>query len=71
MRKLFVVMGKSATGKDTIYKEIVKRNNMNLLPVVMYTTRPIREGEVNGREYNFVDENTKQNLLEIINVIFS
>ena len=59
MRKLFVVMGKSATGKDTIYKEIVKRNNMNLLPVVMYTTRPIREGEVNGREYNFVDENTK------------
>ena len=62
MRKLFVVMGKSATGKDTIYKEIVKRNNMNLLPVVMYTTRPIREGEVNGREYNFVDENTKQKI---------
>ena len=62
MRKLFVVMGKSATGKDTIYKEIVKRNNMNLLPVVMYTTRPIREGEVNGREYNFVDEKTKQKI---------
>ena len=62
MRKLFVVMGKSATGKDTIYKEIIKRNSMNLVPVVMYTTRPIREGEVNGREYNFVDENTKQKI---------
>ena len=62
MRKLFVVMGKSATGKDTIYKEIIKRNNINLVPVVMYTTRPIREGEVNGREYNFVDEDTKQEI---------
>lgn len=62
MRKLFVVMGKSATGKDTIYKEIIKRNNINLVPVIMYTTRPIREGEVNGREYNFVDEDTKQEI---------
>jgi guanylate kinase len=62
MRKLFVVMGKSATGKDTIYKEILRRNDINLVPVVMYTTRPIRKGEKNGREYNFVDEEKKQEL---------
>lgn len=55
MGKIVYVMGKSASGKDTIYKELVKR-----LPayktVRMYTTRPIREGEKNGVEYFFVDQ---------------
>ena len=53
--KLYIVMGKSATGKDTLYARIRERHP-ELLPVIPYTTRPIREGECEGEEYHFVDE---------------
>lgn len=49
-------MGKSSTGKDTIYKELLKNRELNLKKIVPYTTRPIREGESEGVEYHFVDE---------------
>lgn len=55
MGKLFVFMGKSASGKDTIYGNILKRNPQ-LKEVVPYTTRPIRTGETEGKEYHFVTE---------------
>ncbi|SDB01641.1 guanylate kinase [Eubacterium oxidoreducens] len=55
MGKLLCLMGKSSSGKDTIYKKI-KEQRPNLITVVPYTTRPIREGEQNGREYHFIDE---------------
>ncbi|MCH5252585.1 MAG: guanylate kinase [Lachnospiraceae bacterium] len=55
MGKLFVFMGKSASGKDTLYREILKRNP-TLQPVIPYTTRPIRAGETQGQEYHFVTE---------------
>lgn len=55
MGQLYVFMGKSASGKDTIYRQIMKRNPQ-LHPVVSYTTRPIRQGEKEGREYHFVTE---------------
>ena len=54
MGKIFYVMGKSASGKDTIYKRL-KRAFPKLGQVVMYTTRPKRDGEENGREYFFTD----------------
>lgn len=54
MGKIFYVMGKSASGKDTIYKELVKRLPQ-LKTVQIYTTRPIRDGEKDGVEYFFVD----------------
>lgn len=54
MGKIFYVMGKSASGKDTIYKRL-----RDMFPacktVMMYTTRPIRDGETDGVEYFFVD----------------
>ena len=53
MNCIFYIMGKSSSGKDTIYNRI--RSEENLLPVVLYTTRPMRENEENGREYHFVD----------------
>ncbi len=56
MAKIYVLMGKSATGKDTIYKKILKNKNIQLKEVVTYTTRPIRENETDGIEYNFVTE---------------
>lgn len=49
-------MGKSATGKDHIYKELLQDEGLRLFPLVLYTTRPMREGEQDGREYWFVDE---------------
>lgn len=52
MGRIYYIMGKSATGKDTIYKEVLKRCP-NLKTIVMYTTRPIREGETDGVEYYF------------------
>ncbi len=56
MSKLFVVMGKSATGKDTIFKRLKETTELNLKSVVSYTTRPIRRGETEGVEYYFVDD---------------
>lgn len=56
MGKIFCLMGKSSTGKDTIYKKLLKNKNLRLKPVVPYTTRPIREGEQEGREYCFINE---------------
>lgn len=55
MSKIYYLMGKSSTGKDTIYKELRKRMPQ-LKKVTIYTTRPQREGEKEGEEYFFVDE---------------
>lgn len=49
-------MGKSASGKDTIYKRLLEEVPFPLETVVLYTTRPIRQGETNGVEYFFVTE---------------
>jgi len=56
MSKIFYLMGKSASGKDTIYKKL-KDIFPELKTVVIYTTRPIRSNETEGVEYHFVDEN--------------
>ena len=56
MGKIFCVMGKSATGKDTIYQKLLQENSLQLKRIIPYTTRPIREGEEEGREYHFCNE---------------
>lgn len=63
MGKIFYLMGKSASGKDTLYQEILKRLPQ-LQTVVPYTTRPIRIGEQNGREYFFTTQEELDKLLE-------
>ena len=68
MGKLFYLMGKSASGKDTIYKK-VKEQMPELRPIVIYTTRPIREGEKEGVEYYFVDDERLQELQQAGKVI--
>ena len=62
MGKMFCVMGKSSSGKDSIYREIMAREELPLKGIVGYTTRPIREGETPGREYIFCDEAKVQQL---------
>ncbi len=49
-------MGKSASGKDSVYRYLLERSGLGLRKMMLYTTRPIRAGEENGREYYFVDE---------------
>ena len=54
MGKIFCIMGKSATGKDTIYKRLLADGALKLNKIVTYTTRPIREGERAGEELGLV-----------------
>lgn len=56
MGKIFCIIGKSSSGKDTIFKEVVKDKELGVTPVVSYTTRPIRQKEKQGVEYHFIDE---------------
>lgn len=55
MGKIFYLMGKSGSGKDTIYKHI-KEQLPELKTIVIYTTRPIRSDEVDGVAYHFSDD---------------
>ena len=55
MAKIFFVLGKSCSGKDTIFKKLKEDRELNLNTVTGYTTRPMREGEINGVEYFFVN----------------
>ena len=64
MGKIFCLMGKSSSGKDTIYKVLLDQNEVPLQRIIPYTTRPIRSGEKNGVEYIFTDENGLEMLIE-------
>lgn len=56
MGKIYYLMGKSSSGKDTIFKKLIEDKELGLKTIVGYTTRPMREGEVEGVEYHFIDE---------------
>lgn len=62
MGYLYVLMGKSATGKDSIYKKLLENAELNLKEVVLYTTRPMRKKETDGVEYHFVTEDKLKEL---------
>ena len=54
MRNLTTLIGASASGKDTVMNRLVKE--FDVKPVISYTTRPIRDCEIQGREYHFITE---------------
>ena len=62
MGKIFFILGKSSSGKDTIFQKIKENNELDLKTVVGYTTRPMRENEVDGEEYFFVDRDRLEEL---------
>lgn len=64
MSKFFVLMGKSASGKDTIYKRLLEDERVSLRTIVSYTTRPIRHGEKEGVEYHFVSSQKFEEMKE-------
>lgn len=62
MGKIFFILGKSSSGKDTIFQKVKENNELGLKTVVGYTTRPMRENEVDGEEYFFVDRDRLEEL---------
>lgn len=56
MSRIFCIAGKSGAGKDTFYRAVLQKYAGALTPVIPCTTRPMREGEVNGENYFFVTE---------------
>ena len=56
MGKIFYIIGRSASGKDKIFKALAGDDTLGLRKFVPYTTRPIREKEVDGVQYRFVSD---------------
>lgn len=64
MGKIFYLFGKSASGKDSIFRLLLKDPVLKLRGVTMYTTRPMRDSEQEGVEYHFI---SKERLAEFRN----
>ncbi len=56
--KILALMGPSGSGKDTVLKEVLKKNPNDFHKIINCTTRPMREGEVNGVDYFFISPET-------------
>ncbi len=63
-----IFFGPSASGKDTLLRRAVRDGYK---PVVSYTTRPMRDGETDGVDYNFVTKEEFMSLCENGNIIES
>ena len=59
--KRTILVGKAASGKDYLRKRFESRG---FKYAVTYTTRPPREGEVNGKDYFFISEDESKRLIE-------
>jgi len=55
VKPVFVVTGPSGAGKGTLIRGLLERLSPQLEVAISATTRPMREGEENGREYWFLD----------------
>lgn len=60
---IIVLCGAGGSGKDTTLN-ILKKQYSNLQACVSHTTRPMRQGEVEGREYFFIDNAEFESLYE-------
>ena len=64
MGHIFCLMGKSASGKDTVFSRLINDEGLTLDRMVPYTTRPMRSGETDGVEYYFTDPDGLKSLRE-------
>ena len=51
---ILAIVGPSGSGKTTLAEHL--KHELNIPVIVSYTTRPIREGEVNGKDHHFVSD---------------
>lgn len=64
--KIIILCGQSGSGKSTIAKKLIKNH---FKPIVTNTTRPPREGEVNGVDYNFISDYDFHSLIATEDII--
>ncbi len=62
MGNIYCIIGKSSSGKDTLFRRLLKNRELSLKKIVPYTTRPMREGERDGVEYYFCSEEKAEEL---------
>lgn len=60
--KLIAIIGTTASGKDTVVRELLRRNN-KLKKIVSVTNRPMRQGEIHCKDYNFVTDKEMKALI--------
>lgn len=60
---LVILSGVAGAGKDTIKKELIKRmENVESLP--SFTSRAMREGDIEGQTYNFVSREEFEEMIK-------
>lgn len=64
--RLYVLIGKSASGKDTVLNALV---NAGVKRKLTHTTRPMREGERQGVEYHFETNETHEQAKELNRIL--
>lgn len=62
MGRIFYIIGKSSTGKDTLLEHLLADNELDIREIIQYTTRPIRDGEQEGKEYHFITDAEEEKL---------
>lgn len=56
MGRIYCMLGKSSSGKDTLYRMLREERTLSLRTMIPYTTRPMRAEETDGVEYVFCNE---------------
>lgn len=59
--EIFVIVGASGAGKTSIARKLEESNDW--VECKSHTTRTMRDGEVNGKDYYFIDEETFNEML--------
>ena len=60
---IIVISAPSGTGKTTVVKELINRNN-NMVASVSCTTRKQRGNEIDGKDYNFISADMFSSMVE-------
>ena len=55
MRRIFIISAPSGAGKTSLVREVCKKLSF-IRPAVSFTTRKIRDSEIDGKDYFFIDK---------------
>ena len=64
-KKIFCIVGESCSGKDSLVRKLIDYDKETFRTVKSYTNRPMRDGEKDGEEHYFLnDEDFEKKLCE-------
>jgi guanylate kinase len=68
MKKLVFLIGESGCGKSTLQDRLIKYNSKLFTNITSSTTRPMRGGEINSKDYHFTNKEnfSKLDLLQSV-----